>query len=159
MMFDFYGMPTDWPGRRDASARPVRERGEFVEAALLYDVSQHAGGDFNRMLFIPYVQMHEFEALLFSNVDILCTTLSPLCRRGKDDLATALDRVLAEAGEPEAINDRPHYAPSKRILTEVPGYRKVLYGPLVAARVGVEAIRRLCLHFNSWLERLESLGR
>jgi hypothetical protein len=159
MMFDFYGMPTDWPGRCGASARPARERGEFVEAALLEDVVRHAGPDFNRTLFVPYVQMHEFEALLFSNVNVLCATLSPLRRRGKDDLSSALDRVLAEAGEPEAINDRPQYAPSKRILTEVPGYRKVLYGPLVATRIGIEAIRGMCLHFNFWLERLESLGR
>jgi hypothetical protein len=159
MMFDFYGMPADWPGRHDASARPARERGEFVETALLEDLARHASPGFNRKLFIPYVQMHEFEALLFSNVDTLCMTLSPLCKCGKDDLSSALDRVLAEAGEPEAINDRPECAPSKRILTEVPGYRKVLYGPLVATRIGIEAIRGMCPHFHSWLERLESIER
>lgn len=159
MMFDFYGMPADWPGRHDASTRPVRERGEFVETALLEDLVRHADSDFNRKLFIPYVQMHEFEALLFSNVNVLCTTLSSLHGRGKDDLSSALDRVLAEAGEPEAINDRPQYAPSKRILTEVPGYRKVFYGPLVAIRIGIGGIRGTCPHFNSWLERLESIER
>ncbi len=158
MMFDFYAMPPDWPGRRDASVKPVTERGQSVETALLNDIRKCARSDFHASVFIPYVQMHEFEALLFSNVDVLCTTLSPVCSRDKGDLASAFRRVLAEAGEPEAINDRPQYAPSKRIQTEVPGYRKVLYGPLVAARIGIAAIRRGCPQFNAWLERLESLG-
>ena len=157
-MFDYYGMPFDWPGRRDALTRPLSERGEYVEAALLHDVLERAGSGFNPALFMPYVQIHEFEALLFSNVDILCMTLSSLCGRGKDDLARTLDRVLAEAGEPEAINDRPQCAPSKRILSEVPGYRKALHGPIIAGRIGLETICGACRHFSSWLKKLESLG-
>jgi hypothetical protein len=158
-MFDFYAMPHGWPGRRQASARPMNERGPSVETALSADLARHAGRDFDPTLFIPYVQMHEFEALLFSGVDILCMTLSPLCGRRKEDLAACFSRVLAEAGEPEAIDDRPQYAPSKRIQKEVPGYRKSLHGPIAANRIGLETICRTCQHFCSWLQRLESLGR
>jgi hypothetical protein len=157
-MFDFYAMPLDWPGRRDASGRLVSERGEFVEVALLQDIAEHAGDDFNAALFIPYVQVHEFEAVVFSNVEVLSATLSPLCRTTPDKLAAAFASIVAEAGEPEAIDDRPESAPSKRILSQVPGYRKALYGPMIANRIGIEAIRGACRHFNAWLERLESLG-
>ena len=156
-MFDFNGMPIDWPGREAAAALEVAQRGEKVEGALLDDVAQHGGDDFDRSLFIPYVQVHEFEALVFSKVEVLGVTLSPLCSKGRDKLMEALDRVLTEAGDPEAINDRPQCAPSKRIMDEVPGYRKALHGPIVASRIGLEAIRGACHHFNSWLERLESL--
>lgn len=158
-MFDFYAMPHDWPGRRQASARPINERGPFVEAALSADLTGYAGHGFDPTLFIPYVQMHEFEALLFSDIDILCTILSPLGRRRKEDLAACLNLVLAEAGEPEAIDDRPQCAPSKRIQNEVPGYRKSLHGPIAANRIGLETICRMCQHFCSWLQRLEPLGR
>lgn len=157
MMFDFYGMPSDWPGRDHASTGPMSERGKCVEAALSEDVARCAGSGFPSMLFIPYVQMHEFEALLFSNVDTLSTTLSPLGLRDAEKLAGALGRVLMDAGEPEAINDRPQYAPSKRIANEVPGYRKAVHGPIVASRIGLEPIRKACRHFGSWLQRLESL--
>lgn len=157
-MFDFYAMPQDWPGRREASARRMTERGEFVETALSADLAGFAGHDLDPALFIPYVQMHEFEALLFSNVDVLCATLSPLSGCDRGHLADAFRGVLAEAGEPEAINDRPQSAPSKRIETRVPGYRKSLYGPLAASRIGIETIRSACPHFHSWVDRLESLG-
>jgi hypothetical protein len=157
-MFDFYAMPLDWPGRKDASARAVNERGEFVETALLRDIAERAGDDFNAALFIPYVQVHEFEAVVFSNVDILSATLSPLCRTSPDRLAAVFGSIVAEAGEPEAIDDRPEYAPSKRILSQVPAYRKALYGPMIANRIGIQAIRGVCHHFNAWLQRLESLG-
>jgi hypothetical protein len=156
-MFDFYGMPFDWPGRRDASGQVVSERGKFVEAALLRDIAERAGDDFNAALFIPYVQVHEFEAVVFSSVDVLSATLSPLCRKSQDELTAAFGCVLTEAGEPEAIDDRPEYAPLKRILSEVPGYRKALYGPMIANRIGIQAIRSACRHFNVWLQRLESL--
>jgi len=157
-MFDFYAMPLDWPGRRDASGRIVSERGGFVEAALLRDVAERAGDDLNPALFIPYVQVHEFEAVIFSNVEVLSATLSPLCRTSRDKLAAIFGSIVAEAGEPEAIDDRPEYAPSKRILSQVPAYRKALYGPMIANRIGIQAIRGACRHFNTWLERLETLG-
>lgn len=91
-------------------------------------------------------QVHEFEALIFSKVDVLSAALSPLCSRGQDKLV-------------EAINDRAQHAPSKRILSEVPGYRKAVYGPIVASRIGLEAIRGACHHFDTWLKKLESLPR
>jgi len=60
-MFDYYGMPHSWPGRETAGGRA-----EVIEQAILNDICGEMGRGFNQARFIPYVQMHEFEALLFS---------------------------------------------------------------------------------------------
>ena len=60
-MFDFYGMPADWPGRIAASNMPLDQKGNHVEQAILDDLAAHAGENFRLELFIPYVQVHEFE--------------------------------------------------------------------------------------------------
>ena len=100
-----------------------------------------------------YVQMHEFEALLFSDVRALVRAAAA---------APDAERKLAEARDqfasPEEINDRSDTAPSKRITGAVPGYDKVLGGSLAAEAVGLDAMRRECPRFGDWLTRLEALG-
>ena len=110
-----------------------------------------AMGSFRQARFIPYVMMHEFEGLLFSD-----------CRRfgagiGREDLIPELQSIRDQFGTPEEINDSPITAPSKRILNLVPGYQKPLLGSLAALEIGLEAIRGQCPFFNRWLARLESL--
>ena len=58
---------------------------------------------------------------------------------------------------PEDINDEPETAPSKRIARTISRYRKALHGPLIAETMGLDVIRKECLRFNQWVERLESL--
>lgn len=158
-MFDFYAMPPDWPGRSEAAEKPLPERGACVERALLADLATCGGEDFRRELFIPYVQVHEFEALLFADVGKLGETLAPICNHEPEQLSKAFGQILAEAGgEAEAINDHQETCPSRRIGGLVRAYRKPLHGPIAAARIGLDALRRACRHFGQWLERLEALG-
>ena len=100
-----------------------------------------------------YVQRHEFEGLLFSEVDAFADLL---------DLSassmTSLYGIRAEFETPEDIDDGPDTAPSKRIMRLVPGYRKRTYGPLIAEKVGLETMRTECPRFHWWLHRLESVG-
>ena len=56
---------------------------------------------------------------------------------------------------PEQINDSPQTAPSKRIKSLMPEYQKTFHGPLIAADIGLDALRRACPHFNAWLLKLE----
>lgn len=65
-----------------------------------------------------------------------------------------------EFATPEAIDDSPDNAPSKRIeaLIRRPCYQKRLMGPPAAQRIGLAAIRKECLHFGDWLGRLERLA-
>ena len=150
-MFDFYGMPSNWPQRREAAtASSHQQKALLVENALAEAVCQEMGDSFNRNRFIPYVQMHEFEALLFSDPQVLGETMQ--LRSAK-----ALNEIVEAFEHPELINDRPDSAPSKRFIQIKPGYQKILHGNLAAKRIGLQQMRQKCPHFNAWIGQLEQI--
>ena len=157
-MFDFNGMPHNWPGRVEAADLPWDKRGEYVEGALSEDLAKEMGGDFRRERFIPYVQVHEFEAVLFVDADKLAGVLAEICSAKSESLAEQLMTIVNKAGAPEAINDDPNSAPSKRILKLAPGYRKRSHGLIAAQRIQLATMRAACKHFDLWISRLEQLG-
>ena len=57
--------------------------------------------------FIPYIEMHEFEALLFSDADILAEKIGIN--------VSQIREILEEYNSPEEINDDPAKAPAKRL--------------------------------------------
>lgn len=158
-MFDFYALPSDWPGRAEAAGMRWSERGEHVEAAVLDDIAESMGDGFDRNRFIPYIQVHEFEALLFSDVNELAKVSASLCCRSPDALENKFSAMLSEAGDPEAINDHHETCPSRRIARWVAGYRKSLHGPIIAQRIGLERLRESCAHFASWVDKLERIAK
>ena len=153
-MVDYYGLPQcgpgAWPGRKDANIAGLAEKAKTVEDALLVDVWKHIGRSFNPDRFIPYVMMHEYEAMLFSD----CVGFSRGI--GLPGLTMQFQAIRDAFGNPEEIDDSPQTAPSKRIKALVPRYEKPLMGTLGVLEIGVDAIRRECPHFRGWLERLES---
>ena len=104
--------------------------------------------------FIPFIQLHEFEAYLFCDV----TQLAPFFDNADARIAS-LRRQANEVGSPELINDGQHTSPSKRIIAQFPEYEglKATAGPQAAERIGLAAIRSRCPHFAAWLHRLERL--
>jgi hypothetical protein len=154
-MFDFFRMPMKWPGREEARKKGWTQRGSWVEQALLADVRVHAGEDFRDELFLPYVQVHEFEALLFADVSKFAEALETLTMGPAGSLEQTLSAILQAAQSPEAINDGDQTAPSKRIAGIVRGYRKPIHGPIVTERIGLSVLRERCPHFGEWLRRLE----
>lgn len=155
-MVDYYGMPRNWPGRDTTppSGSTPSQIAEPIERAMLAAVGRDMGGDFNPSRFVPYVMMHEFEAMLFSD----CAAFGDGI--GRCDLAGEFQAIRDEFANPEAIDDSPNNAPSKRIeaLMCRPRYQKRLMGPLAAQRIGLAAIRGECPHFGDWLARLERLA-
>lgn len=148
-MFDYYALPGDFPGFEDtATVREIRERIAALEKSFEEDISCDS--------FIPYLQLHEFEALLF--VDI--TRLVEEYPRSSDNilkLKTATDKY----GNPEMINDGPSTAPSKRIISALEqhyNYNKVKSGAAVTSSIGIEAILQNCRHFREWTERIIKLS-
>ena len=104
---------------------------------------------------IPYVQRHEFEGLLFSQVDVFSDAMpDPV----SEDNIRHLRQIRLQFRTPEDINDNPQTAPSKRITQIIPRYNKPAHGRLIAESIGVDTIRSECPRFNEWLTRLESLG-
>lgn len=102
--------------------------------------------------FIPFVQMYEFEALLFSNPTAFAESI------GKPELKQALLGISAEFATPEHINDSPQTAPSKRIEQLIRGYeKKPTMGNLAAIGIGLASMRQQCKIFSQWLDCLENL--
>lgn len=154
-MVDYYGLPkmgsSAWPGRNSAPCLAFPQNARAVETALLADISQHMGNGFNPGRFIPYVQMHEFEALLFSDCEQFALGI------GRSDLAPCFQMIRNAVNSPEEIDDSPLTAPSKRVEELMPGYQKPLTGLRAVQKIGLDTIRAECLHFNDWLQRLECL--
>ena len=153
-MVDYYGLPQGegraWPGRARATMLPVEEKARCVEDALLADLAAEMGGPFDTRRFIPFVVMHEFEGLLFSD----CAAFSRGI--GRPDLETGFQEIRNQFPTPEEINDSPVTAPSKRVEALVPGYEKPLQGVLAILEIGLLRLRAECPHFNGWLARLEA---
>ena len=138
-----------WPGRAAAAELPFPERAKAVEDALSADIESATGSRFDRHRFIPFVMMHEFEALLFSDCNQFAIAID------RPELATVFQRVRDAFPSPEAIDDSPITAPSKQIEALVPGYEKPLLGALAALEIGLETMRAECPHFDCWVSRLE----
>ena len=153
-MVDFYGLPQDgdraWPGRSDPSGATSSERAAHVERALLADIILEMGDGFDPNRFIPFVVVHEFEGLLFSD----CAGFSRGV--GRVELQAPFQAIRDLFPTPEDINDSPDTAPSKRVRDLFPGYQKPLLGLQAAQEIGLDCIRNECPHFNRWIERLES---
>lgn len=157
-MMDYYAMPDDWPGRIDSKNRSWQERAACVELHIANDITATMGGRFDPKLFIPYVQLHEFEALAFAEVNHLTSVVAPLSRNPAETLQRSFKEILEEAGHPEAINDGYETCPSRRIAGLVPAYKKRVHGPIVTRRIGLDVLREKCDHFAYWLARLERIG-
>lgn len=153
-MVDYYALPKTgsdaWPGRAEAGNLPFEKRALHVERLMKEEVEMETV-DFGGGRFVPYVAMHEFESLLFSNCGVFARAI------GKDGVARRLQAIRDTFSTPEEINDSPHTAPSKRILQLIPDYSKVIWGIIGAEAIGIEAMRQECPHFSNWIDQLEDL--
>ena len=150
-MVDFYGMPKDWPGRTESqSCRNYQDKAQRVEQALSEDIVTIMGDSWNPARFIPYVQMHEFEALLFSDISVLAA----------DDMRISMQLacILGSFSCPEEINDNYNTCPSRRIKQHIENYVKTVDGIIAARKIGLKKMRRECPHFNEWITKLEDIG-
>ena len=148
-MVDYYGMPQEgekaWPGRAEANRKDFPSKAVTVQDALRADI----GKDFDSTRFKPYVIMHEFEGLLFSDCNRFAEGI------GQPTLAPQFQAIRKQFNTPEEINDLPVTAPSKRVKALFPYYQKPLFGRLAVLKIGLNTIRAECLHFRQWLEYLE----
>jgi hypothetical protein len=165
--FDFYDMREDWPGVEAAiqakkNGLAASKVAEIVERAWQVEVAKHTAELALPAKFIPYVQMHELETLLFASPkDMAEAFVNP-------QLEPKFAAIVAECGGCEEINDRPEFAPARRIETLFSSYRKGRdrnkredrrpHAPIIAERIGISAIRAACPHFNGWVTSLEALA-
>lgn len=100
----------------------------------------------------PYVQLHEFEGLLFSDVSAFSQLVQVSAH-----MTNQLAGIRSQFATPEDINDSPDTAPSKQIANAIPQYVKRVDGPMIAEAIGLDRIRAECPRFNAWVARMESL--
>lgn len=146
-MLDLYALPHEFPGWDEAKKKTLPlERVTVLEKALKLN--------FGDERFHPYIQLHEFEALLYCD-------LGELQRRLSDSASgiAALQREVRHL-RPEEINEGSSTAPSKRIINHLPVYErsKVRVGAPAAAAIGLSNLRAKCPHFDHWLTQLEQLA-
>ncbi|SFJ95151.1 protein of unknown function [Methylophaga sulfidovorans] len=149
--FDFYGLPEDFPGKQEALSQnqPVDKSRILIEH-FLKKLKEDIGDD-ALTRFIPYIQLYEFEALLFSCPASIASEIG-------SQLEQKLIQIRNAFQTPEHINNSPVTAPSKRIMEICKSYDKVLHGSLIAMDVGVERMREECILFNEWMSRLQALS-
>lgn len=126
--FDAVTSLVDFYGFRDKEDRAVEE----LEERLIERIEERTS-DARRVF--PYVQKHEFEALLFSDVAAF-KAIGPEA----DGAVGTLAGIRRQFETPEDIDDDPESAPSRRIAGVVAGYRKRLHGPPVALEAGLEGL-------------------
>lgn len=146
-MFDYYALPNDFPGYAEAKKlRDPYKKVAAVEKALAEDMADRR--------FIPYIQLHEFEALLFVKPEKFGIEYF-----GNQQGIAKLQAIAEEFGSPELINQGSETAPSKRIIGVYPDYanNKAAIGSMIAHEIGIDEMKKACSHFNAWVTRLEQL--
>jgi hypothetical protein len=153
-MVDYYGV-REWPGIKQVPPNAPPSRIALIVNSVTYEtVVEHFADQRADRRFIPYMSIHEFEALLFSDSKTLADELGI----AKEDVGA----VLQECGEPEAINNNPSTAPSKRLdnwsregAFQKGAFHKTTTGINLAARIGIQNMRERCPVFDAWLKRFE----
>lgn len=155
-MVDYYALPQSgqkaWPGRHEATDLPHDFKAQHIENLLQQEVIAFCNSHTAINRFIPYIALHEFEALLFSDCHAFASSLN--CFEVESQLYTIRNSFQT----PEHINDSPETAPSKRIEEIFPRYEKLLFGNIAALEIGIDSMRAQCPHFSDWLTRLESVA-
>jgi hypothetical protein len=146
-LIDLYGLSTDFPGHSTTKHLQPYSRVVKMEELLKNDLSFHK--------FIPYIQLHEYEALLYSDTETMEEWLS-LYNNISANCFTDIKNSVQDAN-PELINESPDRAPSKRILNLCDSYDKVDDGILILKEIGLTKMRSECSHFNEWITKLEKL--
>lgn len=149
-MFDYYALPSSFPGYNES--KKIEDRYQRIEY-----LENEFGKNEGKKRFVPYLQLHEFEALVFCGIEYLAE-LYPGCKKR----IKVLHDTMSKFGNPELINNNPNTAPSKRIIKSIEGdnkktlyhYNKPSTGKYITKQVGVEVLREKCRHFNDWIEKL-----
>lgn len=139
-MFDYYGLPRNFPGMDDIPNVDCYGKVCFLEKKFANDICNPK--------FLPFLSLHEFEAYLFTSPKHIAGAFPD------ENIQSDLDTIKRSFGSPEEINDGNFTHPSARLKSLLPSYRKVLHGSIIAKRIGIDLMRSECLHLNSWIDQI-----
>ena len=148
MMIDFYRLPSDFPGFNDLKVTQThQEQANLLETRIKKDLENSQNQLFDN--FIPYIQLHEFEALVFASIN----GIDSLFERSEMEYK-GLMNVIQQYPNPEDINNHPDTAPSVRLKKLISGYNKVLHGIDIINTVGMAELLEKCPRFKTWIESM-----
>ncbi len=148
-MIDLYALHANFPGTEESEKL---RHNHYMRVEVLERSWFEETGDSR---FIPFIQLHEFEAYLLSDVSQFAYFFDKT-----DSKISILKKIVDRVPSPELIDDGQHTAPSKRIIAVFPEYEdlKTVVGPQMAEKIGLANIRARCPHFEAWIQRLVKLG-
>lgn len=147
-LIDYYGINDKHQFPNWAAAKAIPDKNQRM--ALL----ENGMSDEVQNRFIPYIQLHEFEGLLFNNMEAFKSEIPQQDFIDEEEL----ERTINNHPNPEMLNNTPENAPSYRLSRLIRGYNKIVYGSILAQRIGLAAIRGKSPRFNDWITRLENLA-
>lgn len=147
---DYYGT-SDFVGFKDQDNNIYQK---------IKNIEQKISKEVNNERFIPYIQLHEFETLLFSNLHIM----ENYDRITMEDIKK-LERSVSNFSNIEKINGSFETSPSHRLESFLEKYdikfndRKMLKTYLVAFinKIDFSLILEKCKHFNEWYHKLQTI--
>jgi len=148
---DYYGLYSkyNFPRWEESEKTPDKnDRMGKLESGMRDDID-----DDLRYRFIPYMQLHEFEGLLFNDLNLIYGQIPPADIIGKIEL----EETFRDYENPEMINNTRETSPSHRLSRIIKGYNKVVYGDILAESIGLLKIRNKSPRFNDWITKLEEL--
>jgi hypothetical protein len=151
-LIDFYGLKDShrfpgWEEGKSIQSKPDRMR--FLEGEMDFAIEDSLADR-----FLPYIQLHEFEGLLFSELEVFTNNFEAREITNLKELRDTIENY----DNPEEINDGETTAPSKRLERLIVGYNKIVYGSLLAQEIGLEKIRSKCPRFDEWITKLEDFA-
>lgn len=150
-MIDLYALPQNFPNYEIY----VDYKDKYKKVKAL---EKEFGNDINQNNFIPYIQLHEFETLLLSDLSKFKEYY--IDEDNVDQKILALQNDIKEYDNIELINESESTAPSKRIEKFFNKYcrEKTTVGIYVALEIGLDKMKEKCKHFNEWIEKIENLN-
>jgi hypothetical protein len=147
-LIDFYALPKDFPRYNDSfEIINKADKLSFLEKAIVKDIETEKNNYFPNL--IPYIQLHEFEALVFSSIEGILSLFG-----NNEAKFSEIEKIINSYPNPEDINDSISTAPSKRLKNLIKGYSKVNDGIMIIEEIGIETILKKCPRFRTWVETL-----
>lgn len=134
-LVDFFKLPTDFPAFTSDSHQI-----DQIEKAISEDFD-------NNLYFLPYIQRHEVEALMYSSMDGFELVME------EDEQLVKVQEIINNYPNPEDINNSPETAPSKR-LQAIYHYDKTSDGEMIFEMVGITPMLEKCPRFANWIKSI-----
>lgn len=149
--FDYYALPNNFPKYHEQKG-DIYEKIKILEQGFFENIND----EFNSKRFFPHIQPHEFESLLFSDIESIIEA-DPEWDKQKS--LAELEKIIQEFQNPELINNSRKTSPSHRLKSLFKTYKKVLHGRIIAQKITIQTMRIKCPHFDEWCNKISALAQ